>query len=100
MVASESACAPFVDLIIPQNARVPTKKAYLHVTAAANKVSTFVLHFRYHPSLPDNASLRCHVNRNIRWAGDAAILKVGRRGKYVHLRGARDKLLATFAIKW
>ncbi len=99
LLVSDNHRVPVIDMIIPQHARVPTRKAYLHVKTAHNDILTFVLYFRYHASLPDNLSLQCHVDRNIRWAGDAAILKVGKRGKYVHLRGAKDKSLATFAIK-
>ena len=99
LLVSDSHCVPVIDMIVPQHARVPTRKAYLHVKTALNNILTFVLYFRYHASLPDNLSLQCHVDQNIRWAGDAAILKVGKRGKYVHLQGAKDKSLATFAIK-
>ncbi|KAF8347504.1 hypothetical protein F5887DRAFT_1072489 [Amanita rubescens] len=64
----------------------------------SGNIHTFVIFFRYHPNLADNGSLRS-LDANIRWKGDAVVLKAGKRDNFVHLRGAKEKLLAAFAVK-
>ena len=99
IVITDGCSTPVVEAAIPRYARIPLRKAYVHITAASHNTHTFVIFFRYHANLPDNASLQS-LDKHIRWTGDAAVLKAGKRDEFVHLRGARDKSFATFTVKW
>lgn len=98
IVITESSSTPVVEAAIPRYAHIPLRKAYLHVTAMSGNIHTFVIFFRYHPNLAENGSLR-NLDPNIRWKGDAAVLKAGKRDIFVHLRGTKEKLFAAFAVK-
>jgi hypothetical protein len=40
LLVSDSHCVPVIDMIVPQHARMPTRKAYLHVKTAPNNILT------------------------------------------------------------
>ena len=99
IVTTNDSSAPVVEAVIPRYPHIPLRKAYLHVTAASsNTIHTFVIFFRYHPTLADNGSFRS-LDPNIRWRGDAVILKAGKRVNFVHLRGSKEKSFSAFAVK-
>ena len=99
IVITDNHSTPVVEAAIPHYAHIPLRKAYLHITAASQDIHTFVIFFRFHANLATNASLQS-LDRNIRWTGDAVVLKAGKRDEFVHLRGAKEKSFATFAVKW
>ena len=99
IVITENCSTPVVEAAIPRYADIPLRKAYLRVSAASHDIHTFVIFFRYHANLADNSSLQS-LDRNIRWTGDAVVLKAGKRDEFVHLRGAIEKSFATFAVRW
>ena len=99
IVITDNSSVPVVEAAIPCYPHIPWRKAYLRVAAASgDTIHTFVIFFRYHPNLADNGSLRS-LDPNVRWRGDAAVLKTGKRDNFVHLRGAREKSFAAFAVK-
>ena len=77
---------------------VPTREVNLHIRMRRRGVQSFAVFLRHHTSLQENISF-IGIDRNIQWAGDAIILKIGKRKPYVNLVSKSDKVLAALAIK-
>jgi len=62
------------------------------------QVGAFEVFYRYHEAVMRNVSL-ANYDSTICWRGEVLVMKTGREGQFVNMKGAIDKDMASFVAK-